>query len=197
MKYTVFFYLLFFLNLSKANILCKNLFVHEQNKLEFVQVEQSSIGQKLLNVMPNINPKLWRRYWNTKETNLISSELQANTAGKTNIIRVENYGTIFSKTTIIENHLFLELIQIQIHNSVHKVNIKEQYNGVNTFLIKTLTAYFKAAAEIINKNLEIDTIYFTGINLKNPMLIEILRENNFVLERRHNQINFIKKIDLD
>ena len=133
MKYTVFFYLLFFLNLSKANILCKNLFVQEQNKLEFVQVEQSSIGQKLLNVMPNINPKLWRRYWNTKETNLISSELQANTVGKTNIIRVENYGTI----------------------------------------------------------------YFTGINLKNPMLIEILRENNFVLERRHNQINFIKKIELD
>lgn len=195
MKYAVFIYFILLLNFSRANNLCQNLFNSGINKLDFIQVEQSSVGQKLLGIMPNINPKLWRRYWNTKETNLISSELQANTVGKTNIIRVENYGTIFAKTTIIENHLFLELIQI--HNSVHKVNIKEQYNGVNTFLIKTLTAYFKAAAEIINRNLEIETIYFIGVNLKNPMLIEILRENNFVLERRHSQINFIKKIDLD
>lgn len=140
MKYAVFIYFIFFFNFSKANNLCQNLFIPELNKLDFIQIEQSSAGQKLLNVLPNINPKLWRRYWNSKETKQISTELQVNTAGKTNIIRVENYGTIFSKTTIIENHLFLDLIQIQIHTSEHKVNIKEQYNGVNTFLIKTLTA---------------------------------------------------------
>lgn len=162
--------------LASSQSLCSAIF--RDQPVTFEDIAQSSQGKVILSTLPSVSPRLWKRYWNHADVELIFQKILGDTQGKTNNIDLPGGDWLIARSLVAEDHLFLDLVHIQHKVDSVGVKIGQQSESMNSLLIKTLTAYLKTIYHY-STQANVSHAYIRGVNLKNPMLREMLEKNGF------------------
>lgn len=166
--------------------------------MDFMAVSRKSYFQKIASALPNVPAALWKRYWNDPVTLEVHRRLFQRTKGESQRFEIQGQGDFITKTLVIEDHLFLDLVHIRAYQDGTGLKVGERAKGVNALFVKTMTAFLKTSVVIVQDNPGIKYIIIRGVNLKNPMLIEFLKENGFERNDLHSYSKeFEKTIIID
>lgn len=173
---------------------CSAVFGFELNELtmDYSVTSQKAYFEKLTAAVPRIPAPLWKRYWKDPVTVDIQRNLLKKTAGESNRFAVDG-GDFLTRTYLLEDHLFLDLVHIRAYQDGKGLGVGHRTKGVNSLLIKTMTAFLKTTVMVAEENPGITTLVIKGINLKNPMLIEFLQENGFSRNDAHSDTKEFEK----
>lgn len=184
-KYLVFFIFMMTSPLLRAQGLCRQIHLYETVQVDFDELLQSAHGKKLMAAMPQVPEKLWKRYWNSPETNQVALEVLTDRDGRSTHFEVPPHGWMLTRTTQIDDYLFMDLVHIQIKSDTERVQVGQRAQGANSLLIKAMAGFLKAAYVAKMKSSELSTVVIRGVNIKNPMLLEFLEKNGFVRHDLH------------
>lgn len=175
---------------------CASLFnVDAANvRYEFNELAETTQFKNLMQAIPRVPAPLWKRYWNDPVTYEIQRHLMQKLNGESQRFEVVGEGDFITRTLMMDDHLFLDLVHIRTYEKDAGVGLGKRANGMNSLFVKTMTAFLKSAAALAADHPEIKTVVIKGINLKNPMLIEFLKENGFNRADLHSYSKEFEKI---
>lgn len=164
---------------------CQGVLGAEGPNLDYDQAVARPYFRNLTEAIPRVPEVMWKKYWQSAETLEIKRRLLLNKEGQSQMYSIEGEGEFITRTTVIDNYLFLDLIHIRARDQANSgIKIGERSRSINFLLVKAMTGFLQAATTIIEANPQIDRVVIKGVNLKNPMLMEFLGENGFALKRR-------------
>lgn len=167
-------------------------------RFDFNELAETNQFQNLMKAIPRVPAPLWRRYWKDPVTYEIQRHLMQKIDGESQRFEVVGEGDFITRTLVMDDHLFLDLVHIRTYEKDAGVGLGKRAHGMNSLFVKTMTAFLKAASALAADRPEIKTVIIKGINLKNPMLIEFLKENGFDRADLHSYSKeFEKAIQLD
>lgn len=195
-RFLFFVVLLHFLTSTSAlaQNLCSEILFTPQNEATFADLQNSNIGQKILLSMPTIPEKVLMRYWSHADVNEMTLQLLKNIDGASNSFRIENLGWMLTKTLKLEDHLFLDLIHIQVKNNGQSIQVGKRSAGASSLFLKAIVSFMKASFLLKTKHPELRTIVIRGVNIKNPMLMSFLAENGFQRNDLHSNTREMEKL---
>lgn len=150
--------------------------------------------QNLMTAIPRVPTAMWKRYWNDPVTYEIQRNLMQKLGGESQRYEISGQGDFITRTTLMEDHLFLDLVHIRTYEKDGGVGLGKRANSINTLFVKTMTAFLKSASALALSHPEVKVVIIKGINLKNPMLIEFLKENGFQRADLHSYSKEFEKI---
>ena len=180
------------LSAAHTTLRCESILFQSEklNVDDFSEVQELSYFPKLQEILPMLEARVLKRYWNNDTTKEIEANLISNMDGVSISFRLENPRADFlARTLLFDDHLFLDLVYIRTYEDGIGTAVGQQAKGPNTLFVKTMAAYMRAAITILEAHPEVNDLVIKGINLKNPMLIDFLKENGFEL----NNVNEFRK----
>jgi hypothetical protein len=142
------------------------------------EISPSSQTDLLFAALPSVSPRLWKRYWDHPDVDMIFQKILSDTQGNTNTIYLPSGDWIMARALLMDKYLFLDLVHIQHKVDSSSIRVGGRSEGANSLLLKTLAAYAKTVNHYASESLITDA-YIRGVNIKNPMLKEFLSENGF------------------